>query len=128
MRGIAAGLAAALSLSGAAFAENPACPAGLAPMTRVELYFGAAGPPAAWTRFVRDVVTPRFPDGLTILEGYGQWRAGSGLRRERTHVLVVFFRRDRESDARIEAIRTRYKARFRQAAVLRAESTACVGF
>ena len=24
---------------------------------------------AAWTRFLEDAVTPRFPDGLTVLDG-----------------------------------------------------------
>lgn len=27
-----------------------------------------------WAAFLHDTVTPRFPDGVTVLEGAGQWR------------------------------------------------------
>ena len=97
-------------------------------MDRADLFFGAVGGASAWRRFLADVVTPRFPDGLTVLEGSGQWRIPQGLIRERTHVLVIFYRRNSSIDARIEAIRTLYKKRFRQTSVLRADTTACVGF
>ncbi len=98
-------------------------------MARVELYFGGRrGDAAVWRRFIAAVVTPRFPDGLTSFEGSGQWRGPHGLAREPAHVLVVFYKPDATSDARIEAIRTVYKSRFRQSSVLRADSAACVGF
>ena len=97
-------------------------------MAEVELYFGAAGSAGAWRRFVATAVTPRFPDGLTELEGRGQWRGPHGLSREATHVLVIFYRPDATSEGRIETIRSLYKSRFRQASVLRADSSACVSF
>ena len=98
-------------------------------MARVELYFGGrrdGGP--AWRRFVASVVTPRFPLGLTSLDGEGQWRGPNGLVREATHILVIFYAPSADADARIEAIRDAYKRRFRQISVLRADSSACVGF
>ena len=78
--------------------------------------------------FLARVVTPRFPDGFTSLDGIGQWHGPRGLARERTHVLVIFYRRDDTSDARIEAIRSAYRRTFAQSSVLRADSSACVGF
>ena len=89
---------------------------------------GVAGTAAAWRRFLADVVTPRFPDGLTVLDGRGQWRGDHGLSREASRVLVIFYRPDATSEMRIEAIRSLYQRRFRQRAVLRADSSACVSF
>lgn len=96
-------------------------------MARVDLFFGATPHDGLrWRRFLADVVTPRFPAGLTSLDGRGQWKSASTLVREPAHVLVIFYRRDATSDAKIDAIRAIYKARFRQSSVLRADSAACV--
>ena len=104
------------------------CRAGSTNMARVELYFGAGhGGPRSWRTFLAHVVTPRFPDGFTSLDGYGQWRGRDGIAGEHSHVLVIFYRRDRTSEARIEAIRSAYRAAFAQASVLRADTAACVG-
>ena len=97
-------------------------------MAKVELYMGAAGRDADWRRFLAEVVTPRFPDGLTVLDGQGQWRVRGRLSREATRILVIFYAPDATSEARIEAIRSLYKRRFRQQSVLRADSMACVAF
>src|SRR5688500_14417190 len=77
-------------------AEGFATP--LAPQTRGSdrLYFGrmhAAGvvTHAEWEQFLAEVVTPRFPEGLTVWTADGQWRDG-GRRvtiREPTFVLEV---------------------------------------
>ena len=98
-------------------------------MARVELYLGAGkGGRRSWRTFLAKVVTPRFPDGFTSLDGDGQWRGPDGIKGEATHVLVIFYRRDKTSEDRIEAIRSAYRATFVQASVLRADSSACVGF
>lgn len=97
-------------------------------MAKVELYMGVAGRSADWRRFLAQVVTPRFPEGLTVLEGQGQWRGRRGVSHEATRVLVIFYAPDATSDTRIEAIRSLYKRRFRQQSVLRADTTACVSF
>ena len=111
-------------------ADGPAaCRAGSTITARVDLYFGAGRTtPRAWSAFLAGVVTPRVPDGFTSLEGNGQWRGPRGLERERTHVLVIFYRRDATSDARIEAIRSAYRRAFAQVALRRPDATACVGF
>jgi len=52
---------------------------------RTELYFGSQKPDgsvvteAEFEQFVDDVITPRFPDRLTLLTGYGQFRNASNV-------------------------------------------------
>ena len=102
-------------------------------MTRLEMLFGNArrnGPPISddeWTSFVDTEVTPRFPAGLTVLRGPGQWRDRDGLlAREQSHILVVWHEPNSQSEADIEAIRSAYKVRFDQQSVMRVESISCV--
>ena len=102
-------------------------------MARVELFFGTGpGSPSdarrAWRRFLAQTVTPRFPDGLTVVEAAGQWRGSHGLERETSRLMIILYRPDATSDDRIEAIRSAYRIRFRQQSVLRADTTACVSF
>ena len=54
------------------------CAPGAAHM-RTTLYFGLAHPlgkvsESQWQAFLREEVTPRFPDGLTVWQADGQWR------------------------------------------------------
>src|SRR5260370_42514234 len=73
------------------FANAPAvaCNAPQRPMQQIELMFGRsiAGhlrvDAAAWSRFLAREITPRFPDGLTVLDAAGQWRDPGGGRRGR---------------------------------------------
>ncbi len=87
---------------------------------RTELYFGAVDP-AEWSEFLATVVTPRFPDGFSVFDMQGQWRAPSGeVRKLPSRMLVVIHRPQPASDASVEAIRTLFKERFKQVSVLRA--------
>ncbi len=98
-------------------------------MARVDLFFGADDVGhRAWDAFLKSVITPRFPDGLTTFDARGQWRGRHGIMAERTRVLVIYYRRSATSGAAIDAIRAAFKSRFRQASVLRADSSACVSF
>src|SRR5450432_1635731 len=70
-------------------------------MERAELFFGrslADGSEindAAWQAFVDDTITPRFPDGFTVLDGAGQWRDASGkISHERSKILLILCARD----------------------------------
>lgn len=72
-----------------------------------------------WTRFMSEVVTPRFPDGLTVWRAEGQWREGTEIVREPVMVLEVLHAGDAASRAKIEEIAREYRTRFRQSAVLR---------
>jgi hypothetical protein len=112
----------------------PSCRDGAKLMARLELVLGARTPrgivgPRAWARFLATEITPRFPDGLTVLDGYGQWRNRSrGVDRERSRLVLIWYEPDAASEARIEAIRAAYTKQFRQSSVLRVDSTSCVSF
>ena len=129
---------ALLALAGACAApaaDRPACRAAAQAMARVELLFGRARAngsaigDADWGAFLDAEVTPRFPDGLTVFDGAGQWRGGDGtIVREPSRMLVIWYRPSARAEADIEAIRVAYKARFSQESVLRADDVSCVSF
>ncbi|MEP7337077.1 MAG: DUF3574 domain-containing protein [Acidobacteriota bacterium] len=103
---------------------------------RTELYFGSAKPDgsavteAEFMQFIDTVVTPRFPDGLTLLTGYGQFRNSSGqIVRERSMQLILLYPiLMRNANRKIEEIRDAYKQSFQQESVLRVDSLAAVSF
>jgi len=104
-------------------------------MVRLELLFGTARPerpPVSdqeWASFLDTEVTPRFPAGLTVLRGPGQWRGSDGrLAKEQSNMLVIWHEPTRQTDAEIEAIRSAYKQRFDQESVMRVDSVSCVSF
>ena len=70
----------------------------------------------AWRDFLARNITPRFPDGLTVLDGYGQWRRATGeITREPSTVVVIAT--DTNAVARLDAIHTEYRAWFGQESV-----------
>jgi hypothetical protein len=99
-------------------------------MARTELLFGAGTvSESAWHQFLSKEVTPRFPDGLTALEGYGQWKSDSrALIKERSRVLVIWHAEDANSDTALDAIRDAYKTQFHQQSVMRVDGEDCVSF
>lgn len=111
-----------------AFAAS--CPSHGSQMARTELLFGAGHVGMAqWKVFLSREVTPRFPDGLTTLDGYGQWKAPNGkISMERSHVLLLWHAPGAEADSRIDAIREAYKRQFHQLSVMRVDSMDCVAF
>lgn len=96
---------------------------------RTELYFGTAKPDGVvseeqFERFVDEHVTPRFPDGLTVLKGDGQFRGESGvIVKEQSFVLILLYPYEARADSsrRIERIRALYKRLFDQESVLRVD-------
>jgi len=131
---IAAMLALASVLGACASLHQPACAKGSHPAVQDTLYFGTGTPDGAvtageWTAFLETMVTPRFPQGLTVSEASGQWRGKDGSTiRESSHVLQLAHPGDAASEESIAAIIAAYKARFRQEAVLRVTTGACVSF
>jgi hypothetical protein len=100
------------------------------PFIRTELFFGSERPnkpevsDIEFKQFLDEQVTPRFPDGLTVLKGFGQFRESSGeIVQESSFVLILLYPREtlRDSSAKIEEIRTLYKNRFEQESVLRVD-------
>jgi hypothetical protein len=113
----------------------PACPAGQDYLRTAQLFFGRniANQPAVteadFRRFVDQELTPRFPDGLTVMDGGGQWRGSQDkLIREASKVVLIVLPKSRDAGARLEAVRTAYKTRFRQESVLLVTQASCVSF
>lgn len=111
------------------------CAAGQA-ATEATLYFGRAKGgggtvgEAEWIAFLDEEITPRFPDGLTVLDGHGQWRADAAapIHRERSKILVVVLFDLGAARPRLEAAIEAYKARFRQQSVLLVTQPVCAAF
>jgi hypothetical protein len=102
---------------------------------RTELFFGTdkPGPDVSdyqFQKFVDSTITPRFPDGLTVLSGQGQWKETKGIVKERSKVLIIVYPIDgaEDSSKKIEEIRDLYEKKFQQESVLRADSTEHVSF
>ena len=100
------------------------------PWVRTELFFGTARPDgsavsdAEWERFLDTEITPRFPDGLTVLSGAGQWQGEDDtIVEERSKIVILLYPREavEESNAEIEEIRAAYEQQFQQESVLRAD-------
>src|SRR5262245_27375860 len=74
-------------------------------------------------------VTPRSPDGLTILTAHGQRRNSAGrIVMLPSRLMLVRHRADEGFETRIEAVRTAYKERFDQDSVMRIDGVSCVFF
>ena len=101
---------------------------------RTILYFGLARPAgtvseAEWQAFVRDEVTPGFPEGLTAWEVDGQWRGADGVViRERSKVLLLVHRDTPAAQEAVRALIARYKQAFEQESVLWETMPVCAVF
>jgi hypothetical protein len=106
---------------------------------RTELFFGTAKPDgtavtqAEWIEFLDSEITARFPDGLTVMTGIGQWQGeDEEIIQERSILVILLYPREAVGDgsAKIEAIRTAYEQEFSQESVLRASDSlpVCVSF
>lgn len=112
-----------------------ACEVGDTALVRDVVYFGRNRPDggvvsdAEWQGFLDEVVTPRFPAGLTVVAAAGQWRGASGaVERERAEVLTLLHDGSAASRAAVGELVAEYKRRFRQEAVLRERVRTCARF
>jgi hypothetical protein len=128
-----------IGVAGVLAAGTPAsssCRAPLQPMQRIELMFGrdVRGHPgvgnAAWARFLAREITPRFPDGLTVVDAAGQWRnpVTGRIAREPSRLVIVVTAGDVPADEKIAAIVAAYKQRFHQKSVGVVSSAVCAAF
>jgi hypothetical protein len=100
-------------------------PAGTATALQATLYFGMTSRDGSgvseqeWADFLRTVVTPRFPNGFTVVGGYGQWRNGKKdeIIKEDSRMLVLTYVAGRKNEAKVDEIKAAYTKRFRQDAV-----------
>jgi hypothetical protein len=105
---------------------------------RSELYFGVGDrddpstriDDARWQAFLDREVTPRFPDGLTVFDAYGQWlfRGQATPERLDSKVLVILHPDAAEDRAKIDAIRSVWKAETGHQSVLWASQVSEVSF
>ncbi len=124
--------AVAASCSGS---DAPACPDGTEHYVEYRLFMGRGGDSgevvddAAWEAFLSDTVTPRFPDGLTVLDARGQWRGSSGaIQSERSKVLLVLAPPGDDAPRLIAEIADEYIRAFQQESVLRVVGDTCASF
>jgi Protein of unknown function (DUF3574) len=118
--------------------ESPATDGGRTTLTlfpatlfiRTELFFGSLKPDGslvseeAFLTFLDAEITPRFPNGLTLLTGLGQFLNAQGvIIQEPSQLLILLYPvgERRDSSEKIEQIRGRYKRMFDQESVLRAD-------
>jgi len=103
--------------------------------TRTELLFGLSrlsGPnisESEFQAFLDTEVTPRFPDGLTLLSGNGQFRDSAGNTiREGSKVLILLYPFSKHRSKLVDEVRDAYKTAFQQESVLRVDERLCVSF
>jgi uncharacterized protein DUF3574 len=134
-------IACFLAAGACAAPPGPAAPAPLAcavgdtALVRDVVYFGRNRPDggtvsdAEWQEFLDAVVTPKFPDGFTVVEGTGQWKGRSGVVERERSAIVTFLHAGSAADrGAVAEVAAEYKRRFRQEAVLRERSPACARF
>ncbi len=120
----------------AAQSPGSVCQAGLQSKLLADLTFGrdigrhVGVSEAAWQRFLAREVTPRFPDGLTVMNASGQWRDhGTGrIVREPSKVVMIVLSGRADDQARLDAIVAAYKRQFHQQSVGVIVQPACTAF
>ena len=127
-------LLAALALLACGGEDEP-CPEGSDRLAEYQLFLGRSTGDGSevsdeqWAAFLAEAVTPRFPDGLTVLDAAGQWRDSAGaIQRERSKLLWILAPPGDEARRLIDEISEEYERRFNQESVLRILGSACAAF
>ena len=122
---------------------DPARPAQAVHWLRSELYFaiaviddsndtdpGLSAAQAQWRSFLDREVTPRFRDGLTVLDGEGQWlpRGQPMPHRLRSKILVILHQNTAQQRNSIDAIRLAWKRATGHQSVLWSQQPVDVSF
>ena len=125
----------AFAATPALHADTPPCPAGTDRWTEYRLFFGRSQGTSevvtdeAWREFLAVEITPRFPDGLSVMDAAGQWRGASGtIVRERSKLVLILAESGASGLQRTDEIAQAYRQAFGQESVLRVVTTACVSF
>lgn len=124
------------ALLGCASEPQQVCDDGFEEFGEFSLYFGRSDATGAevvseeaWEEFLADTVTPRFPDGLTVMDGRGQWQLETGaVQKEHTKVLYILTGTGDGEQRFLEEISEEYKRRFGQGSVLMTSGTTCAAF
>ena len=126
----------AFFLPPAPHAQPLTCSTAQKPMQVAELLFGRkigdriGVSEAAWARFLAREVTPRFPDGLTVINASGQWRdrERNKVVREPSKVVQIVLPGAADDEEKLAAVIEAYKREFRQQGVGLIIRPACVRF
>jgi hypothetical protein len=132
---ITVALLSAIALAGPAGAQI-ACRADQKSSAVVEMLFGRkigeriGVTNTAWARFVDREITPRFPDGLSVVDAAGQWLDPDKKRvvREPSKIVTIVLRDSEKGQSEIDAIAEAYKKKFKQQSVGVIVRGACVSF
>jgi hypothetical protein len=122
--------------SNTAGAQTAACHAGQMPREVAELMFGRkigdrlGVSETQWAGFVDREISPRFPDGLTVLDAKGEWRdtARNTIVHEPSKVVEIVLPGKPDDVDQLNRISDAYKSRFRQQSVGIVVRSACVSF
>jgi Protein of unknown function (DUF3574) len=117
-------------------AEPVTCSHSQEPRIVVQLLFGRGKgddggiTQADWSGFVANELTPRFPDGFTVIDGSGQWLnpQQGAIIKEESKVVEIVLSSDTYDATKIDAVIDAYKHQFRMLSVGLIVQTACVRF
>jgi hypothetical protein len=118
-----------------AVSHAQACPNG-GDRTTAELVFGrvsddgAAGVSEAdFASFLDGEVSPRFPEGLTVIDAEGRWNPPPGsMIREPAKLVMIVLPGAKDDSSKLDAVRAAYRLRFHQQSVLLMTHGDCVSF
>ncbi len=99
----------------------------LVPWVRTELYFGGGlrkergDYETVWNDYLDNVVTPRFPEGLTLIDATGQWRVKEGQppRRRSSKVIILIHEATPQKFRNLDEIREIWKEKSGHISVLK---------
>ncbi len=102
-------------------------------MISAELFFGrSVGDRIVSERefaaFLAREITPRFPDGLTVLDARGQWRDRGAIVHEASKLVKIVFADTADKRAALDAIAASFRLRFHQQSVPISQHAVCAAF
>lgn len=110
------------------------CADPLKPMLRAELFFGRTigdrfgVTDRLWQIYVDRELTPRFPEGFTVIDGRGQWREDDAVMREASKIVIMVMPDSADARTRIATAMNAYIKQFRQKSVGLVTQTVCAAF
>jgi len=84
---------------------------------------------AQFAKFVDGEVTPRFPQGMTVIDAQGRWAPPAGsMIRTPAKMVVIVLPGNADDSKKLEAVRVAYKSRFHQPSALLLTHGDCISF
>lgn len=105
-------------------------------MTEAQLFFGRDIPGGGevgddeWSKFVNDVIAREFPNGFTVSDADGAWRAAKtgGAVHERSKIVLIDGHATPQFARKLRHIADAYRTRFHQDAVGVVTREVCAAF